>query len=75
MKIGQIHKNKLLVAPEVGAAGGGSSRSILRFVDIDTADVFEAVAELFEDEKMSVAAVESTGHRTKRICVGRLKML
>lgn len=53
MKIGQIHKNKLLVAPEVGAAGGGSSRSILRFVDIDTADVFEAVAELFEDEKMS----------------------
>ena len=62
MKIGQIHKNKLLVAPEVGAAGGGgggSSRSILRFVDIDTADVFEAVAELFEDEKMSVAAVES----------------
>ena len=48
MKIGQIHKNKLLVAPEVGAAGGGSSRSILRFVDIDTAD-----------EKMSVAAVES----------------
>ena len=59
MKIGQIHKNKLLVAPEVGAAGGRSSRSILRFVDIDTADIFEAVAELFEDEKMSVAAVES----------------
>ena len=27
MKIGQIHKNKLLVAPEVGAAGGGVESS------------------------------------------------
>lgn len=43
----------------MGAAGGGSSRSIFRFVDIDTADVIEAVSEFFEDEKMSAAAVES----------------
>lgn len=29
------------------------------FVDIDAADVVEAVGELFEDEKMSAAAVKS----------------
>ena len=34
-------------------------RSIFRFVDIYAADVVEAVAEFFEDEKMSAAAVES----------------
>lgn len=43
----------------MGAAEGGSGRSIFRFVDIDTADVVEAVCEFFEDEKMSAAAVES----------------
>lgn len=37
----------------------GRGRSIFRFVDIDTADVVEAVCEFFEDEKMSAAAVES----------------
>ena len=36
----------------------GRGRSIFRFVDIDTADVVEAVCEFFEDEKMSAAAVE-----------------
>ena len=32
---------------------------IYTFVDIDAADVVEAVGELFEDEKMSAAAVKS----------------
>ena len=50
---------KATAAPEVGAAGGWSGRSIFRFVDIYAADVVEAVAEFFEDEKMSAAAVES----------------
>ena len=36
-----------------------SGRSIFRFVDIDAADVVEAVREFFEDKKMSAAAVES----------------
>lgn len=43
----------------MGVAGGGSGGSILRFVDIDTADVIEAISEFFEYEKMSAAAVES----------------
>ena len=34
----------------MGAAGGGSGRSIFLLVDIDAADVFEAVAEFFDYE-------------------------
>ncbi len=40
-------KKTAKATPEVGAAVGGSGRSIFRFVDIDAADVFEAVAEFF----------------------------
>lgn len=34
----------------VGVAAGGSDRSIFLLVDIDTADIFEAVAEFFHHE-------------------------
>lgn len=42
----------------MGAAAGGSGRSIFLFVDIDAADVFEAVAEFFHHEHRGECSAE-----------------
>jgi len=42
----------------VGAAAVGSGRSIFLFVDIDAADVFEAVAEFFDNEHRCECSIE-----------------
>ena len=42
----------------MGAATGGSGRSILLLVDIDAADVFEAVAEFFDNEHRCECSIE-----------------
>lgn len=42
----------------MGAAAGGSGRSIFLLVDIDTADVFEAVAEFFHHEHRGECSAE-----------------
>ena len=42
----------------MGAAAGGSGSSIFLFVDIDAADVFEAVAEFFHYEHRSECSAE-----------------
>ena len=42
----------------MGAAAGGSGRSIFLFVDIDAADVFEAVAEFFYHEHRGECPIE-----------------
>ena len=42
----------------MGAAAGGSGRSIFLFVDIDAADVFEAVAEFFHYEHRGECSAE-----------------
>lgn len=42
----------------MGAAADGSGRSIFLFVDIDAADVFEAVAEFFHYEHRGEGSIE-----------------
>ena len=42
----------------MGAAVGGFGRSIFRLVDIDAADVFEAVAEFFYHEHRGECPIE-----------------
>lgn len=42
----------------MGAAADGSGRSIFLFVDIDAADVFEAVAEFFDYEHRCECSIE-----------------
>ena len=42
----------------MGAAAGVSGRSIFLFVDIDAADVFEAVAEFFDNEHRCECSIE-----------------
>lgn len=42
----------------MGAATGGPGRSIFLFVDIDAADVFEAVAEFFDYEHRCECSIE-----------------
>ena len=42
----------------MGAAAGGSGRSIFLLVDIDAADIFEAVAEFFHHEHRGECPIE-----------------
>lgn len=42
----------------MGAAAGGSGRSIFLFVDIDAVDVFEAIAEFFDYEHRCECSAE-----------------
>jgi len=44
--------------PPGGGPAGGSGRSIIHFVDIDAADVFEAVAEFFHYEHRGECSAE-----------------
>lgn len=49
----------------MGAAAGGSGRSILLLVDIDAANVFEAVAEFFHHEHRGECPAEREDVRKK----------
>lgn len=44
--------------PGLGAAAGGSGRSIFWLVDIDAAHIFEAVAEFFDNEHRCECSIE-----------------
>ena len=49
----------------MGDAGGGSGRSIFGLVNVDAADVVEAVVEFLDNEKIGGASVESEDVRPK----------
>lgn len=49
----------------MGAVAGWAGRSIFLFVDIDAADVFEAVVEFFHYEHRGECSVESEDVRPK----------
>lgn len=58
-----IFRSTAKAAPGVGAAAVGSGRSIFLFVDIDAADVFEAVSEFFDNEHRCECSIEGENVR------------